>query len=78
MGHPAELVRHKQLRANLVITFLPSPDEQNLLTQDSHGVFYDAEVNQPFIVPCKPTFPGVAVTLEKNQGDFVSSFIVCC
>ncbi|XP_042875758.1 vascular endothelial growth factor receptor 1-like [Penaeus japonicus] len=45
-------------------------DEDNLLTQDSHGVFYEAEVNQPFIVPCKPTFPEVRVTLEKNQGDF--------
>lgn len=49
------------------------PDEMNLLTEDSHGVFYDAEVNQPFVVPCKPTFPEVKVTLEKNQGAFVSS-----
>ncbi|XP_063602590.1 vascular endothelial growth factor receptor 1-like isoform X2 [Penaeus indicus] len=45
-------------------------DEENLLTQDSHRVFYDAKVNEPFIVPCKPTFPGVNVTLEKNQGEF--------
>lgn len=45
-------------------------DEMNLLTEDSHGVFYDAEVNQPFVVPCKPTFPEVKVTLEKNQGAF--------
>ncbi|XP_042208149.1 vascular endothelial growth factor receptor 1-like [Homarus americanus] len=47
--------------------YLYVQDLSHLLVSEAYGFFFPLTVNEPFVIPCKPTFPDVEVSLEKIQ-----------
>ncbi|KAK3869901.1 hypothetical protein Pcinc_024815 [Petrolisthes cinctipes] len=50
--------------------YLYVKDEKNLLAKEAKTGHHSAFVGEPFVLPCKPTFPDVNVTIEKLYSSY--------
>ncbi|XP_068247651.1 LOW QUALITY PROTEIN: vascular endothelial growth factor receptor kdr-like [Palaemon carinicauda] len=55
---------------NVTAVYVYVKDFKHLLAKEAERNYLYARVGENFTVPCKPTFPDVIVTLDKNQGTY--------